>query len=303
MGEALAVVQDFTNIDAQADQLSGFDQQYEQIDGGKYSGSFFAATAENASVFIETTNRTLWQRGAGPIGRLSAVLLVREGDVPSTCNGVDFTSNDVLVVGAGGSYDAAVSRGAVPMVIDVPSEANQLLARQADRVSGAVRRVRSAELAMALRSVGLRSLRTFNQESMRANIAETEAAMLMMSLATNQAASGGSAHRSVRLVRAAHMLMLRTISETVSIRDLASELGASRRAVENAFQSCTGTSPARFRRSLQLNNMRRLLETGRYTVTEAAFASGLRHLGRVSAEYRAHFDELPSATAERSLIG
>ena len=40
----------------------------------------------------------------------------------------------------------------------------------------------------------------------------------------------------------------------------------------------------------------------RHSVTEAAFASGLHHLGRVSAEYRPQFGELPSETLARSII-
>lgn len=302
MGEALAIAQEFTNIDAQADQLSGFDQHYEQIDGGKYKGSFFAATASEASVFIETTNRTLWQCGAGPTGRLSAVLLLQEGDDVSTCNGVEFTRDSILVVGAGGSYDAAVSQGAVPVVIDVPVEKNPLLARQAARLDGAVRKVEDAALAAKFRSLGLRALRSYDPHTLNANIPEAEAAMLMMSLVTSQAASGGSAHRSVRLVRDAHALMLGAIAHPEPITELAARLNVSRRALESAFRSCTGTSPARFRRSLQLNNMRRLLEAGQHSVTDAAFASGLRHLGRASADYRSQFDELPSATLARCFV-
>ena len=87
-----------------------------------------------------------------------------------------------------------------------------------------------------------------------------------------------------------------------SIADVASAVGVSRRVLEHGFMQCVGLSPARYWRTLRLNNVRRLLETGRSTVTEAAFASGFHHLGRMAAGYREHFGELPSETMDRSAI-
>ena len=137
---------------------------------------------------------------------------------------------------------------------------------------------------------------------MTANGVGIEAATLMAALITSQGADGGSAHRSVRIVRDAHRFMESNLDQRCSVPAVAAEVGVSRRSLENAFRRCTGVSPARFWRTLRLNNMRRLLETGRYRVTEAAHASGLTHLGRMSADYRDLFDELPSVTAERSWV-
>lgn len=302
MGTSSALVQQFANIDAQAEQLTGFDQQYEQVDSGRYEGAFFAVEDNDASIFIETTNRTLVQRGAGPDGRLSAIVLLTEGDEPTMCNGVALTSNDVLLVGPGGSYDAVLSRNAIPAVIDVSLDANPLLGQQAGRVAGAVKKVSNDRIATRLRAFSMQSFQTYDQATMQAQVRGTEAQMLMMSLLTAQAATTGSAHRSVLVFRDAYDFMVANLDQSCSIAEVAASVGVSRRGLENAFIQCVGISPARFWRALRLNNTRRLLETGRWGVTEAALASGLRHLGRMAAEYRTQFDELPSVTAERSLV-
>lgn len=302
MSSAFAIAQRFANIDAQAEQLTGFDQRYEQVDAGDYRGTFFTAEREDVSVFIETTSRNLVQRGAGPIGRVSAVSLVREGDGATMSNGVELTSDDILVIGPGGSYDAFVPRNSIPTVVDVPVTANSLLVGHAERFGGAVRKVSDRHLAELVRAFSLRTVESYDPETMQADVQAAEAQMLMMSLLTAQAAATGSAHPSAVLFREAYNAMLANLGEITSITDLAREIGASRRSMEQAFSRCVGMSPARFWRTLRLNNVRRLLESGQWAVTNAAMESGLVHLGRMSANYRDHFGELPSETAARSRV-
>jgi AraC family transcriptional regulator, ethanolamine operon transcriptional activator len=84
---------------------------------------------------------------------------------------------------------------------------------------------------------------------------------------------------------------------------LCAAVGISQRTLEYAFQERLGTSPMVFIRRLRLHAVRRALlaaERGGATVTELAMAFGFYQLGRFSAEYRALFGELPSATLTRA---
>lgn len=178
-----------------------------------------------------------------------------------------------------------------------------MLARQADRVVGKVRKVSHRHLAERFRTFSRRALHTYDRSASEAVVHGVEAQMLMLSLLAEQAASSRSAHPSVTVFRRADQFMVDHIVADLSILDVATQVGVSRRAMELAFERCAGISPAKFWKILRLNQVRRLLESGHCGVAEAASVSGLGHLGRLSAEYRALFDELPSVTATRSIGG
>ncbi|MEM8922402.1 MAG: helix-turn-helix domain-containing protein [Actinomycetota bacterium] len=299
-----AVLQRFSCIDAQAEQLTGFDQQYAQVDPGRYRGSFFAAEGGQVGVFVETTNRTLLQHGACPNGHVSAVALLGEGSSSTSANGTALTLDDVLLVGPGGAYDARVAAGAVPVVIDVDlATAPPTLARLASRLGSRVRRISDPALADRCRRVGSEAIDSFDRLALTAELPEGSARRLLLDLLVAPGAASGSAHRLLDVFRSGHEAMERSRAEPITMAALASTVGVSRRTLEHAFDACVGVSPARYQRVLRLHHARRLLESGRYSVTDAAIGSGLPHLGRMSAAYRELFDEFPSVTASRSRAG
>lgn len=83
-----------------------------------------------------------------------------------------------------------------------------------------------------------------------------------------------------------------------SIIQLSAIAGVSQRTLEYAFKERIGLSPKAFIRIRRYHHMRRLLIDPGPTVSvrDCAMRAGLFELGRVAAEYRALFGELPSRT-------
>ena len=296
-----ACKQRFSSIDAQAEQLTDFDQQYEQVGSGNFSGAFMAVDGERVGVFVECTNRVLHQQGAGPLDRVSAVVLL-ESPTATTSNGTGFGVEDVLLVGPGGSYDAMVGSGVMPAVFSVSLDLTPALPlrRLAAHQRGQVRLIPDAALSRQFRHTAAGVLQSWDAATQTAEVPEEKVQGLMLDLLTTPAASGGSSCRSLELFRRTKAIMVDSLREQIPISEVASRACTSRRSVEQAFRESVGLSPNRFRKLLRLNNARRLLEQGSHSVTEAAVDSGLFHLGRFSFEYRDLFGEQPSGTARRS---
>jgi AraC-like DNA-binding protein len=85
----------------------------------------------------------------------------------------------------------------------------------------------------------------------------------------------------------------------ISIRELSVGLGVTERALQYAFTSVVGVSPARFILADRLNRVRRQLmidAPAGGTVTTAAFAHRFENLSRFAHQYARLFGERPSAT-------
>ena len=85
---------------------------------------------------------------------------------------------------------------------------------------------------------------------------------------------------------------------TISVAEVCSQLGISRRALQYCFQNLLNTTTMAFLRAERLNGVRRMLKTTG-SVTEAAAHWGFWHFGHFSHEYKKMFGELPSITSKR----
>lgn len=293
-----ASLQRFSCIDAQAEQLTGFDQRYEQVQPGGYSGSFLAAESATTGVFVERTDRALHQEGAGPAGAVSAVVLAEEPPTGSRANGQDFRAGDVLLVGPGGSYDAITGAGAAPAVFSLAIDGQTTLpiAPLANRHAGRVHRVADDAISQRFRRLTRHVVTSWNPESDSVDVPEAAVQVVMLDLLVAARVGGDAARSSLDLFRRARADIVADLTVSRPIGEIATGLGVSRRTLEHAFDECVNMGPGRFRKLLRLNHARRLLTEGSSTVTDAAMASGLPHLGRFAADYRTHFGELPSDT-------
>ena len=300
---ASAMFQRYRSIDAQAEQLTGFDQAYQQLDCGSYDGGFLACDGNEVGFFVEHTNRRLGQQGAGPSGVISAVVLL-SAPGPALSNGSPFTMDDVLLMGPGGAYEAVIGGGVEPAVFSVSlaSAAAVPLRRLSNQQAGRVRRVADPELSRRFRAVAANTLRSWDAASQSVSVPRSVVHALIAELLTAPSAAQGSSHGSIQLYRAARDVMIGALTESLTMREVATRVGTSRRTLEQAFDKCASVSPARFHKLLRLNNARRLLESGRHSVSRAATSSGLHHLGRFSSDYRDLFGELPSETALRARV-
>lgn len=300
---AVAVFQRYRSIDDQAEQLTGFDQSYQQLDRGSYRGAFLACDDEEVGFFVEHTNRRLGQQGAGPDGMISAVVLLSAPGL-SLNNGSTFSMDDIVLVGPGGAYEAVIDAGVEPAVFSVSLGAGIALPlrRLSNQQAGRVRRIADPELSRKFRAVAANALRSWDAASQTVSVPRSVVHALMLELLTTPSAAEGSSHGSIQLYRAARDVMVGALTESLTMPEIASRVGTSRRTLEQAFDTCVSVSPARFHKLLRLNNARRLLQNGQHSVTQAATSSGFHNLGRFSSEYQDLFDELPSDTARRARV-
>ncbi|TBW48864.1 helix-turn-helix domain-containing protein [Marinobacter halodurans] len=87
----------------------------------------------------------------------------------------------------------------------------------------------------------------------------------------------------------------------VTMAELCELACVSRRTLQYSFESILGISPLQFLRVTRLNRVKRMLSTGGSdSVSDAAGYNGFYHLSQFSADYKQLFGELPSQTLAKS---
>lgn len=104
--------------------------------------------------------------------------------------------------------------------------------------------------------------------------------------------------RRRRLVDKACELMLAHAEEPLSMLQVCSTVGASRRKLNYCFQDVLGIAPTKYLRAIRLNGVRRALQQAGpgTTVQDTAARWGFWHLGQFSSDYKKHCAQLPSQT-------
>ena len=292
--------QRYSDIDQQVFQLGNGDA-YQQLDCGIYNSVSLSGESDGAGCYIEYTNRQLARQGRYPSNVLLAFVLFTNSD-HAILNGSLFTSKDVILVGPGSEYEGFTPAGHKPAVfyMNLESETSVPLRRLASQQAGRIRKVTDPELAGRFRGMAASFLHSWDERTANISIPQSALQGLMFDLLTSPGATNGSSHPSIQLYRTARDVMLDALEETLTIPEIASRVGTSRRTLEKTFDDCVSVSPARFHKLLRLNNARRLLLSGQHSVSRAATSSGLYHLGRFSGDYHSLFGELPSQTAQRA---
>ena len=122
---------------------------------------------------------------------------------------------------------------------------------------------------------------------------------------TNQRLRNGKPRyfRRFELVQRACELIGQRASETLSTRQLASELAVNARTLQRGFEDVLKTSIFEYTQAIKLGAVRRELLQSRSrktTVSSVALKHGFAEFGRFSARYRSMFEELPSETVRRT---
>lgn len=102
-----------------------------------------------------------------------------------------------------------------------------------------------------------------------------------------------------RIVSQARDYVLSQRHEPVTILDLCRQLHVSRRTLQNAFQRILNVCPLNYLKAIRLNAVRRELSShySRFdTIQDAAMAWGFWHMSQFAADYQRLFNELPSET-------
>jgi AraC family transcriptional regulator, ethanolamine operon transcriptional activator len=294
----------FRDIDEQASQLLGHQQEYQQISRGAFAGTYTTVgLGDGCALFIEEFNQTLLQRGCVPPGTVSFIILLSD-DCSCRYQGQDFTSEDLAFLPPGSSFSALCP----------PTARNCAITLRSDELAGYLEpdlKLSSTPHRLQPRVLGdaAKAIRKLIQESPRTLVANSggrrhlRLTLVSTLAACLQKAQGTHLNSGRAIIQRACNLINSNLSG-ISIASLCDGLQVSRRTLEAAFYREFEMGPAGYIRALRLNYIRRgIVAAGDgNSIADVAARWGIWHPSRLSQAYANHFGELPSATKSRSGI-
>lgn len=302
----------FEDIDAQAAQLVGHDQSYQQLSAGQFRGRF--TTAElggDAWLFIEETNQALVQHCAVPAGMVSFMFLLGT-DQWVRLEQEDFGPDDLALFSGSSHFFVRCPADTIFCVITLEERRlARTLGLALDRAAPGAYRLQSRHLkptVAALRSlVGtFLSMVATSDNELDDAIAQLHLKEALLSTLALAVSTGACPELSPPApVYGEARALIDADLGGVSVTGICTALEVSRRSLEDVFRRQLGIGPARFIKTLRLNQIRRELHSaiGRERpVADIAADWGIWHPSHFAFYYKALFGELPSIARQRAQL-
>ncbi|WP_213955116.1 helix-turn-helix domain-containing protein [Variovorax sp. dw_954] len=297
-----------------AASLSAWDQHYEQLSAGRYEGCLEEFHIGPVQIFREQSNQAVLQ-GGRPRANTISVALTLATQVAGWYCGHEIGEGRVFALSSDREFDLVAGAGMALVGVCVDTAE---LARRAAILHGRelplnlpgpslISRSTMHRDALALLVDSAMSLvrdrpATLADGALRNRLAESLTDAVLESIAPDCIESGllpGAAARR-QIVATAREYMRSHADEPISVPDLCVATGASRRALQYAFENVVQLSPVTYLRVMRLNRVRSELQARHGdTVGDVAARWGFWHPSRFAAEYRELFGELPSVTRMR----
>ncbi|MEJ8855685.1 helix-turn-helix domain-containing protein [Variovorax robiniae] len=297
-----------------AASLSAWDQNYEQLSAGRYEGCLEEFHIGPVQIFREQSNQSVMQ-GGRPRANTISVALAEANRAPGWYCGHQIDEGGIFAISSDREFELVAGAGMA--LVGVCVDTAELVKR------AAILHGRDLELTLPGTSMVGRSTahrhalavlvdsamslvrdrpKTLADAAVRNRLAESLTDAVLDSIAPERLESGllpGAAARR-QIVATAREYMRSHADEPISVPDLCVATGASRRALQYAFENVVQLSPVTYLRVMRLNRVRSELQSRHGdTVGDVAARWGFWHPSRFAAEYRELFGELPSATRTR----
>ncbi|OIQ73965.1 HTH-type transcriptional activator RhaS [mine drainage metagenome] len=300
-----------TDADEHAQNLSLWNQRYDQISSGGFSGRIDELWLDHAQVFMETANQRLRQ-SCSPWSGALWFGIPAPLQAPARLDGHLLTSDDIALRMGGEEFELHTPVGfdLYGVVIDTSAlmtylecvehvDPLRLLARRG--VLRADPRARQRLCTAIERWLGTPTAPGIAAElpapcDLQATLFGLVAALLQPQDETHglDRTAMPHSHRQ-QLVRRVCAFVLEQPDTPISVSDLCAEFHLCRRSLQYCFLDITGLPPLAYLRALRLNAVRRELRWGRVRlVSESAYAWGFDHLSQFSRDYARQFGQLPS---------
>jgi len=301
-----------TDVDDQAALLLGWNQTYNQLSAGRFSGYLTTARLDGLSIFREVTANSLHQTGVLP-GDLFAIGVPLQLRGAATfcghaCNGSQlhiFSGADGFEFHSPSGLDIAGIVFAKDFLLSKCSdrererlEPDLAQAHLYDRSNTGAVRLRSALVAALEALQGAQEI--FACPDLLAIFAQDLAGLISDALTDGDPCDAAflTSERRLQIVCDARQIALQESDLPLTVEDLCHALGVSRRTLQYCFQEALDMRPVQYLRAVRLNGARRDLKQG-LSVTDAATKWGFWHFGRFAHDYKALFAEPPSVTRRR----
>lgn len=304
------------DADEHARNLSAWDQTYEQLGAGHFTGRLDEIWLGELQLFRERTNQHVLQRGLSWPG-------ARTFGIPLALGGVgSFRGkpvSDATIVTFGPAHELYLR---TPPMLDVvgislPAERLRAFGLQIDGFDPEALLADRCLLPLAAKAIDrvqgyLRALfdtlehapQTLLPAPVQREIGDAVVELLLSATRAADAEpslrSGGAAHYAT--ARLACDYIATRMAEPLTVLEVCRALGISRRTLQSSFQGVLGVSPHQYLHAVRLNGLRRALRAAPAGASVLALAAdwGFWHPSSCAAEYRRMFGELPSITLRRA---
>ncbi|NMG74962.1 helix-turn-helix domain-containing protein [Aromatoleum diolicum] len=312
--DAYSVVHlDTRDADDHASCLQHWNQRYDQLSAGSFSGRFDEFWFGNVQVFRERTNQVIHEIGMSWEGSRTIGVPVAVDGAGWYC-GEPCTLDSVITLKGGDELDYRTARSHDIVAVTTDSQAfiDYALHVEHRDIEAEIGKQRiiatTSEQAATLRGFLLTVLASLEatpellrHPQMRKGLEQAIYGSLIAAIAPREDTPRAATPCRTRqlIVDRAREYMRSHIDEPITVADLCTELEVSRRTLQYSFQDILNLNPVSFLRALRLNGVRRELkkaEPASHQIADIAARWGFWHLSHFAADYKAMFGELPSDT-------
>ncbi|WP_218158408.1 helix-turn-helix domain-containing protein [Variovorax sp. 770b2] len=301
---------------AQATSVDGWEQHYEQLSDGRFEGLSENLHLDFVQVFHEHANRTVLQAGLGRRDTVSLALTSVAGRGSWYC-GHDIGGRRLIALSPQREFELLAGAGMDLMAVCIDTAPLAVLARTLFGPGFELRlpepvpmrqpgfdETEFARLLGSALTLARENLAQLEQPAARHMLSLSLADAVLQCIGCNAFEADLPAGTVTRrhTVAMAREYMQAHADETISVPDLCTATGVSRRALQYAFEDVLRLSPVTYLRVMRLNRVRcELRACVRDTIGDVAARWGFWHLSRFACDYSRLFGELPSATRARWL--
>ena len=294
------------DADEHALNLSRWNQTYDQLSPGAFTGSVTELWLPKTQVFVETANQTLRQSCAAWADSIwFGIPSPRSGLM--SLGGKPVAAESICIRQSGGEFElhTAPDFNLYGIVVDRETFGHYLETVEHFSLDSLLGQQDVVHLPLAMKASICRDIGYILADAGN-GCGETTTPLQerifttltrMLTAARPQALRGASTRlQHQHTVEQVREFILQNPGAPVSIPDLCQRFHLSRRALQNSVEDITGHAPLAFMRALRLNAVRRQLRAHPGTVSEAAYAWGFSHLSQFAQDYRKLFGIRPSET-------
>lgn len=303
-----------SDVEDQSANLSGWDQIYEQLTPGLFTGNVTEAWFGCLQLIRETTNQSIHEAGRAWQGSSTfCVPLVMAGDAFFLGN--KLRPGDAFVFAGGDELDFRTPRQLDLVAVTLDTVALSDYVEKVEHCAISKTGISDTKIIVS-NPGGVNEFGQFIRTTLDSIFAtpdllrypqlqkalEEAIFSSVLSLIGNEGSAQKPAIGCIsrcEVVRRAKEFMRSHVEEVLTVGDLCRELNVSRRTLQYSFQDVLGINPVAYIRTMRLNGVRRELKIAdphTDTVQDIAARWGFWHLSHFSTDYKLMFCELPSAT-------
>jgi len=310
--ETHAVAATFDDFEAFQVAMVGWDIDWRQLDAGPLRATLFRLASGPATLTHLTFNRSFLQRGNSPPGVTFGV--PSRGPEFDWC-GTPVRETHLIRFSPEAEYEAVSHQGFGAHALSYTEHyLNELahtlgLAHVSQQLAGGLQAWRTDGRVLATVRSRLRSIcaevegrpQALGSQGLTDELAFGIPAAILEAVAAGTHTGVPSARLRTQGFRRAMAFIDSHVGDPLTVSQVCRESGVSWRTLNYAFRETLGLTVERYLKVRRLHGLRRELRWSGpgATISDIANRWGFWHIGKLAADYRAQFGELPSATRQR----